>query len=152
MSLKNKNKKNGEIIYMVLVGTVYLSALFTLYGFNGKTGFGILFLAIAGVITGFSGLALWGWGFFTLGKYFYILPKPLGYTNKGAYKFIPHPIYTGISLTFIGFSLAKGSIIPLVYSLLVLTPFNIFRAKLENRYLKVRTLTSNPLRKSKPRY
>lgn len=125
-----------EFSYIFLVGFVYIGAIFTLNLTRGGFGFGSVLVSFVGVILAFLGIFFWALGFFTLRECFSILPEPRTYKKTGIYRFISHPIYTGIIFTFIGLSLASGSFWGLFYALFVLCPFNILRAKLEEREIR----------------
>jgi len=57
---------------------------------------GILFMAV--------GLLLWWWGKLTLGDAFTMLPKAKMLVIKGIYSKVKHPIYIGLSLVLMGWS------------------------------------------------
>ncbi|MBI3385222.1 isoprenylcysteine carboxylmethyltransferase family protein [Candidatus Gottesmanbacteria bacterium] len=99
-------------------------------------GFGNIYLGILGAVLMLSGLFFWGWGYISLGGSFSVLPKAKELVKSGAYSFLNHPIYTGMLLTFIGLSIAKGTLLGLFFSVLVTAPLNYFRAKKEERLLK----------------
>jgi len=124
-----------EAFFIYSVGIVYIGAFLSLY-FNYLRFAPYIIFQIVGVILLLSGLVLWILGFLSLGKYFYILPKPIGHTTNGIYKITSHPIYLGISLTFIGFSLTTGSGFGLLYSIFILSLFNYFRAKTEEKFIQ----------------
>lgn len=129
-------KSFKEFLYIILVGLFYITPLVLLY--HDLPNFIIynLSLQFSGLILFFLGTLIWIWGFFSLGKLFYILPKPIGFTKKGIYKYVSHPIYLGIVLVFLGLSISSGSLITLLYVLFILTPFNLIRIYLENKHLK----------------
>jgi len=130
------NKIFKEILFILTVGLFYFINLFLIIFSQKNYGFGNTLLALMGLIIGFFGLLLWIIGFFSLGKAFNIFPKPIKYINTGIYKFIHHPIYLGISLTFVGFSICVGSFWGLFFSIFILSPFNLIRSKLEAKQLK----------------
>lgn len=127
-------KSIKEALFIYSVGIVYFGAFFSLY-FSFLRFTPLIIFQIIGLIISFAGLLLWAFGFFSLGKNFYILPEPIGHTTSGIYKIVSHPIYFGISLTFIGLSLSVGSGPGLFYSIFVLSIFNYLRAKREEKYL-----------------
>ena len=55
--------------------------------------------------------------------------------KSGVYKYLRHPIYMGMTMAFIGLSIAKGSLLALVFTLMVTTPMNLIRAKKEEKLL-----------------
>ena len=63
---------------------------------------------VAGVALTLSGLALVAWGFLSLGEALTPYPRPLdGATlrRQGAYRFMRHPIYTGVLLGGFGWAI-----------------------------------------------
>lgn len=94
---------------------------------------------VLGLILAFLGLILWFGGYFSLGlSSFSILPTPKTLKKKGLYQIFSHPIYFGIFFTFWGLSLATGSKLGLIYTLFLILPLNITRAKLEEKKLRKR--------------
>jgi protein-S-isoprenylcysteine O-methyltransferase Ste14 len=55
--------------------------------------------------------------------------------TKGVYRIFRHPVYVGIVLTLMGLFVACGSVLCLVYVLVVVIPLNIFRARAEEKVL-----------------
>lgn len=49
----------------------------------------------------------------------------------GVYKYLRHPMYVGITLTFCGLFLAIGSTVGMVYLFVIVIPLNLMRASLE---------------------
>lgn len=88
-----------------------------------------------GLVLTFLGLVLWFLSYFYLGKSFGVLPKKQKRVRHGVYRYIPHPMYVGISTTFIGLSMAYRSYPGLVITILFLIPLLILRALMEERKL-----------------
>lgn len=128
----------GEFLYILSVGFVYIFGLYTLKIKYYNIGFGSLYLLIFALFLIFFGLTVWILGFFALGRSFFILPSPIAKKRlkKGIYSIIKHPIYLGITLFFVGCSLAQGNIKGLNFSLFMLIPFHLLRIYLEERHLK----------------
>ena len=83
------------------------------------------------------GLILWITSYFFLGKEFGVLPhKPQKVVKTGPYKYLHHPMYVGIFLTFTGLSLANLSSPGFLLNLLILTPLNWYRAINQSKNLK----------------
>jgi len=132
--MKNNTK---EVSFLSIVAILYTLPLLILYSTIPNYGFGSLYLTIFGLILFLIGIVLWAWGFFSLGNLFYILPKPIKVTKRGIYRYISHPIYIGIVMVFGGLSISLGSLPGLLYSIIILIPFNILRACLEAKYLRI---------------
>lgn len=82
-----------------------------------------------------AGLILWLLSYVHLGKSFGVLPKQQKRVRSGVYKHIPHPMYGGIGMAFIGFSLLFQSRYGLIMTCVVLIPLLVIRAVLEDRAL-----------------
>lgn len=95
-----------------------------------------LYLQITGLLIGLIGIIIWILGFMQLGRRaFAVLPKAKALQTKGIYKYFCHPLYIGIGLTLLGLSLAKGSLLILLYTLLIIIPLNFLRARKEEKIL-----------------
>lgn len=94
------------------------------------------FLAVLGLIVTFLGLFFWGLGFYFLGRpSFAVLPKAKKLQTGGLYKYFRHPIYLGITLALLGLSLSTSSLLGFIYTIIIIIPLNILRAKREERVL-----------------
>jgi protein-S-isoprenylcysteine O-methyltransferase Ste14 len=58
--------------------------------------------------------------------------------TDGPYKFCRHPLYFSFILLVFGFDLLLGSIIGIVYTVVISIPTAIYRGKAEERSLKTR--------------
>lgn len=82
------------------------------------------------------GMGLWLASYYHLRHCFGVLPnKPTAVVKSGPYRYLRHPMYTAIFLTFTGLSLANLSIPGFLANLLILTPINLYRAHQENKFL-----------------
>ena len=93
-------------------------------------------IRILNLIITFSGIILWLWSYLALGKQFGVLPGNKVKVTRGPYKWLQHPMYLGIFLTFTGLSLATLSIPGLSTNWFLLTPINWYRAKKEAQLLR----------------
>ena len=91
--------------------------------------------AIFGLILSLFGLLLWVWTYFNLRSSLAVLPKAQKLIISGPYQYFSHPMYVAIILTFLGLSLAAGSIPGLFYTVFIIIPLNILRAKKEEKKL-----------------
>lgn len=114
---------------------LFLFFLFLSSQTKTTVGFGNLLLGIFGVLGCLVGLILWLWGLISLGSSFSILPKAKKLKTGGAYKFFRHPIYLGIALSYLGISISLGSFWGLFYTIFIIIPLNIIRAKKEEKVL-----------------
>lgn len=81
------------------------------------------------------GLLLWLLSYLTLGLNLTVLPKAKKLITSGPYRFFRHPIYLGITLTLFGLSLTFASLPGLVYTIIIVIPLNLYRAKKEEEVL-----------------
>ena len=114
---------------------VFSTNILILISDKENIGFGNLDVAIAGLIVGFTGLFIWFWGFLSLRNSFSVFARAETLVKSGVYKYLRHPIYMGMTMAFIGLSIAKGSLLALVFTLMVTTPMNLIRAKKEEKLL-----------------
>lgn len=128
-----KLNKGLELLYIFVVGVIYVIPIIIIFHNFRFYKFEPIFLQFAGLTMIIIGLFFWIWGFSSLGKLFYILPKAIGFTNKGAYKYFENPIYIGIFLTYSGFALCFNNLLLYFYICFLLFPFNLFRIYLENK-------------------
>lgn len=92
-------------------------------------------VVVFGVILSFLGIAVWIVSLLHLGRSFGVLPRHQPRIKRGIYKYMRHPMYLGISLTFIGLSLANKAKLGLGFTILILLPLLAIRAYLEERQL-----------------
>ncbi len=93
-------------------------------------------LILLGIILAIAGLVFWILSYVSLGKSFGVIPMEQKRITRGLYKYLNHPMYVGIWLTFFGLSLANSSWQGLVYLNLIITPLLVVRANLEEKKLK----------------
>ncbi len=128
-----KNLKNFFLTF--LIPLFYLAGPIIIY-LNQSQFLPGLELQLLGLLLTFPGLVFWFGGYFSLGlANFSVLPSPKTFQKRGLYRLVSHPIYLGINLTFLGLSLATGSKTGLIYTLLLILPLNLARAKIEEKSL-----------------
>jgi protein-S-isoprenylcysteine O-methyltransferase Ste14 len=123
-----------------LVGTQFF--LFFLFLFPTKFLFNVAaFLQIPGLILSILGFIIVLIALFDLDKSLTAFPTPKNNSElitSGLYKYVRHPIYTGILLTVFGYSIYSASIPRLIISLLLLILFyfktNYEEHKLSEKY------------------
>lgn len=124
-----------KLAITLLLPLVYLSGVILTAFYPGRVGFGYGWLAITGLTLAISGFLLALIGILTLGNFFGVLPKPKRLITHGVYRYLRHPIYLGLSLGLIGLSLATGSTLGFFYTLTVIIPLNLIRARAEEKKL-----------------
>lgn len=96
------------------------------------------FLQPLGFIIGVVGLLLIGAGLINLGDNLTPYPHPKSeskHVEHGAYRIVRHPIYSGLVFAAVGWSLWKGSLAMLCYSLILLLFFDI-KSRREETWLR----------------
>ena len=127
---------NQRFLLNILVPSLYLLPLVFAYLGPKNFGFGYDEFVYAGLSVGAVGMILWILAMLTLGPSLAVLPGTDRLVTRGVYRYLRHPVYVGIVLTLSGLFLACGSIICLVYVLVVVIPLNILRARTEEQVLR----------------
>jgi protein-S-isoprenylcysteine O-methyltransferase Ste14 len=91
-----------------------------------------------GVVIGWLGLLLRWWSFVTLGKYFTVVlqtseDQPV--VDRGPYRVLRHPSYTGLLLAFVGCGLMYGNWVSAACSVTILLAALVYRIRIEERSL-----------------
>jgi protein-S-isoprenylcysteine O-methyltransferase Ste14 len=99
---------------------------------------GGVFLFALGVVLGWLGLLLRWWSFVSLGKYFTVVVKtsedqPV--VERGPYRILRHPSYTGLVLAFAGAGLMVGNWLSAVGAVFLVLTALIHRLRFEERAL-----------------
>jgi protein-S-isoprenylcysteine O-methyltransferase Ste14 len=99
---------------------------------------GGVWLFALGVVIGWLGLLLRWWSFVSLGKYFTVVVKtsedqPV--VERGPYRVLRHPSYTGLLLAFVGGSLMLGNWVSTVGAVGLVMIALIYRLRIEERAL-----------------
>ena len=123
------------LAFTIAVPSLYLLALVLAWWAPKDFGFGQRALVWLGLGAGLGGIGLWVLAMLHLGKSLAVLPGGDRLVTHGVYKFLRHPIYLGIDLTFLGLFLAIGSTAGMAYLALVVLPLNFVRARLEEKAL-----------------
>ena len=95
-------------------------------------------LFVAGLVVMCSGIAVRQWAVATLGRFFTIdvrVQPDQTVVDSGPYRWVRHPAYTGLILTFLGFGLALGNWAALSVAFLVPTAGLVYRIRFEERAL-----------------
>jgi protein-S-isoprenylcysteine O-methyltransferase Ste14 len=99
---------------------------------------GGVWLFCVGVVVGWLGLLLRWWSFVTLGKYFTLVLKVSAdqpVVDRGPYRVLRHPSYTGLLLAFVGCGLMLGNWVGAAGSVALLLVALLFRIRIEERAL-----------------
>ena len=87
------------------------------------------------------GVAFALWAIATLGRHYDLeleVHRDHELVRSGPYRFVRHPVYTGLALHFAGACLATGNLLLIAGTLLVTYPALYLRAKTEERLLRER--------------
>ena len=95
-----------------------------------------IWLVLIGMIIACLGLVVWVISYISLGKSFGVLPQKQKRIKRGIYKYMKHPMYDGIYLTFAGLSIANKSWQGLTFLNLVILPLLVIRAFFEEKNLE----------------
>ncbi len=122
----------------LLIPLLFLLDISIIYLTGRNLGFGLAW-SIMGLILTFTGLILWILSFVGLGRRaFAVLPKAKALETGGLYRYFRHPLYLGIDLTLLGLSLALGSWPGLIYTIIIILPLNVIRARREEKVLEAK--------------
>jgi protein-S-isoprenylcysteine O-methyltransferase Ste14 len=94
-----------------------------------------------GVLLIWLGVAFAVWAILALGRHYDLMPEvhqDHELVRGGPYRFVRHPVYTGLALHFAGASLATGNLLLIAGTLLVTYPAFYLRARTEERLLRDR--------------
>ncbi|WP_433040216.1 methyltransferase family protein [Dactylosporangium sp. CS-033363] len=92
----------------------------------------------AGVVVAWTGLLLRWWSFLTLGRYFTVVLKTAAgqpVVDRGPYKVLRHPSYTGLLLAIAGCGLMLGTWAGTLAAVAVITAALSYRIRIEERAL-----------------
>jgi protein-S-isoprenylcysteine O-methyltransferase Ste14 len=99
---------------------------------------GGVFLFAIGAVVGWSGALLRWWSFVSLGKYFTVVVQTSAdqpVVDRGPYRVLRHPSYTGLLLSFAGVGLMVGNWLSAVGAVVLVLIALLHRLRLEERAL-----------------
>src|SRR5436305_1957623 len=103
----------------------------------GALPYGLAF-AVAGVVLFAAGLIIRWWAIVTLGRFFTVdvtIEKDHELVERGPFRLVRHPSYTGVLLAFVGFALSLANWAALLVILLPITVAFIHRMNVEESAL-----------------
>jgi protein-S-isoprenylcysteine O-methyltransferase Ste14 len=124
-----------SLVLTLVIPSLYLVGLLVAWFGPMHFGFGTRWLVYVGLTLGLSGLLLWIVAMVQLGRSLAVLPGGDQLVTHGVYRYIRHPVYWAIVLTFAGLFLAVGSTYGMIYLAVVVVPLNLVRARFEDRGL-----------------
>lgn len=118
----------------IAIPLLYLYCLYSIASTPNTLSFPLP-LIILGIVASFVGIALWALSMLQLRGSFGVLPGKKVRVTTGLYKYYKHPMYLGITLTYLGLGIANQSSYGLLTTLILLLPVLIIRARLEEKSL-----------------
>lgn len=133
MPVKIKHPKSLFSLFLTLaIPLAYFLNLSLIWRFQQTASFPLP-VTILGAVSALTGVILWGMSFWELRSVFQVLPAANKRIKKGVYRWLRHPMYAGILLTFAGLGLTLQSKQGLIFTLLLISPLLIIRALLEEK-------------------
>ena len=127
-----------RVVQVTALGGVALGILLMRRVPAADVGTGRWPLFVAGLVLMCAGIAVRQWALATLGRFFTIdVRVRSGQTvvEDGPYRWVRHPSYTGLILTFVGLGLALGNWAALAVMAVVPTAGLVYRVRVEERAL-----------------
>jgi protein-S-isoprenylcysteine O-methyltransferase Ste14 len=93
---------------------------------------------VIGAVAGWLGLLLRWWCFVALGRYFTVVVKTTSdqvVVERGPYRFLRHPSYTGLLLALLGCGVMLGNWVGTLAAFAVLLAAVVYRLRIEERAL-----------------
>lgn len=118
----------------VAIPLLYLYCLYVIARYPNTFVFPLPIILI-GILSSFVGIILWVVSMLQLRGSFGVLPGKKVRVTTGLYKYFKHPMYLGITLTYLGLGIASQSSYGLLATLTLLLPVLIIRARLEEKKL-----------------
>lgn len=127
----------GEIVFRL----IFFAGILTLplcLRFVTEADVGGSLVFVSGAVIGWLGMLLRWWSFATLGRLFTTVVKASAdqpIVDRGPYRWVRHPSYTGLVMAFLGFGLMLGNWAGVVTSVVLILAAVIYRLRGEERAL-----------------
>jgi protein-S-isoprenylcysteine O-methyltransferase Ste14 len=134
-SARVRRDRGSRALILLTVGGSLIIALYFGYARLGQLPDWLFY---PGIILMLLGIAIRQWAIAVLGRFFSLnvqVVEDHRVVDKGPYRLIRHPAYTGLLITFIGISLAVQSLGALLVLLAVFTVSFGYRIRVEERTL-----------------
>jgi len=125
---------------ILVAGSLFLWSLVLVSAWFGYTGIGVLpdWTYYLGLSLSLLGNLIWFWGYQTLGRYYsqaIVIYQGHHLVERGPYRFVRHPMYTGLILVYVGIGWAAQSWAAVVLTSLATTIFGAYRIPVEEKAL-----------------
>ena len=133
-----QDRLSVRVVQVTALGGVALAILLARRVPDADVGAARWPLFVAGLVVMCAGIAIRQWAVATLGRFFTIdVRVQSGQTvvEDGPYRWVRHPSYTGLILTFVGLGLALGNWAALAAVAVVPTAGLVYRVRVEERAL-----------------
>jgi protein-S-isoprenylcysteine O-methyltransferase Ste14 len=125
------------LLRLMLFGSIVMFPLGKAVAPGAVIGGGV-FLFASGVVVGWVGTLLRWWSFVALGRYFTVVVQTSAdqpVIDRGPYRFLRHPSYTGLLLMFAGVGLMIGNWVSAAGAIILVLIALIHRLRIEERAL-----------------
>jgi protein-S-isoprenylcysteine O-methyltransferase Ste14 len=125
------------LLRLMLFGSIVMFPLGKTVAPGAVIGGG-MFLFALGVVIGWAGALLRWWSFVTLGRYFTVVVQTSAdqpVIDRGPYRVLRHPSYTGLILMFAGVGLMIGNWVSAAGAVILILIALIHRLRIEERAL-----------------
>jgi protein-S-isoprenylcysteine O-methyltransferase Ste14 len=122
---------------LMLFGSIVMFPLGKVVAPGAVFGGGVFLFAL-GVVIGWAGALLRWWSFVTLGRYFTVVVQTSAdqpVIDRGPYRFLRHPSYTGLLFMFAGVGLMIGNWVSAAGAVILILIALIHRLRIEERAL-----------------
>jgi len=125
------------VLWLVIMASVIAGVYVARHYPGGALSDGRIFL-LAGLVLFVLGIALRWWAIIVLGRFFTVdvtIEKDHEVVERGPFRFVRHPSYTGVLLAFLGFAISLQNWAALLIVLLPIFTVFIHRMNVEERAL-----------------
>jgi protein-S-isoprenylcysteine O-methyltransferase len=132
-----QDRSTLRVLWMVIIASVAVGIYVAAHSPVAALPHGRMF-AIAGVFLFVAGLLLRWWAIITLGRFFTVdvtIEKDHELVERGPFRVVRHPSYTGVLLAFVGFALTLRNWAALLVMLLPIFAAFIHRMNVEENAL-----------------
>ena len=142
-SLRNRDTRTRELTSLVVVASGFIVGIVGALAVAARVTataipFGRTALFVVGCVAMVFGIAFRGWSVIVLGRYFTVdvrVRENQQVIDRGPYRLLRHPSYTGLLCTCLGIGLALGNWLALLLAIVPTTIAIAFRIRVEERAL-----------------